>query len=277
MSTAMSGQVGSPRAKYLQWRAILKNTGGASSLSEVNVAFLGRNIAPEILSITALPANVGLIANPPIQIDPNIELSGLDLSTFGIPNVAVAARRVFQRAAKSFQWTAEDRNGDKLVYDVYYKETSETAYKPLRENIAENFISIDGLSLPDGRYTLRIVAKDSADNPAGHFLTGEKISEPFDIDNTQPTVMAVGMPLITGERARAVFTANDKSSYLTRAEFNVNGGEWQAVYSEDGISDSPNERYTIDVPLGTSGEYTITLRVFDANGNAGNARVVVKR
>lgn len=276
-TTAMSGQVGSPRAKYLQWRAALKNTGGAANLSEVNVAFLGRNIAPEILSITALPANVGLISNPPIQIDPNIELSGLDPATFGIPNVAVAARRVFQRAAKSFQWVAEDRNGDKVIYDVFYKETSETAYKPLRENIAENFIAIDGLSLPDGRYTLRIVAKDSADNPAGQFLTGEKISEPFDIDNTQPTVAVMGNPQITGERARAVFIANDKSSYLTKAEFNVNGGEWQSVYSEDGISDSPDERYTIDVQMETPGEYTVTLRVFDANGNAGNARVVVKR
>ncbi|MEJ7847216.1 MAG: hypothetical protein WKF92_03895 [Pyrinomonadaceae bacterium] len=274
---AMSGQVVSPRAKYLQWRAVLKNTGGPASLSEVNVAFLGRNIAPEILSITALPTNVGLIANPTIPIDPNIELSGLDPAAFGIPNIAVAARRVFQRAAKSFQWTAEDRNGDKLVYDVFYKESSETTYKPLRENISENFISIDGLSLPDGRYTLRIVAKDSADNPDGLFLTGEKISEPFDIDNTQPTVTAVGTPVITGERAKALFTANDKSSYLTKAEFNVNGGEWQAVYSEDGISDSPSERYTIDIPLKTPGEYTVTLRVFDANGNAGNARVVVKR
>lgn len=274
---AMSGQVGSPRAKYLQWRAVLKNTGGSASLSEVNVAFLGRNIAPEILSITELPANVGLIANPPIQIDPNIELSGLDPATFGIPSIPLGARRVFQRAAKSFQWTAEDRNSDKLVYDVFYKETSETAYKPLRENISENFISIDGLSLPDGRYTLRIVAKDSGNNPDRQVLAGEKISEPFDIDNTQPTVAAVGTPQITGERARANFTSNDKSSYLTKAEFNVNGGEWQAVYSEDGISDSPNERYTIDVPLKTPGEYTITLRVFDANGNAGNARVVVKR
>ncbi len=274
---AMTGQVGSPRARYLQWRAVLKNTGGPASLSEVNVAFLGRNIAPEILSITALPANVGLIANPPVQIDPNIELSGLDPATFGIPNVALGARRVFQRAAKSFQWTAEDRNGDKLVYDVFYKETSEIAYKPLRENIAENFISLDGLSLPDGRYTLRIVAKDSPDNPAARFLTGVRISEPFDVDNSQPTVAVVGTPLITGDRARAVFTANDRSSYLTRAEFNVNGGEWQAVYSDDGISDSPDERYTIDMTLKTPGEYTITLRVFDASGNAGNAKAIVKR
>ncbi|MBC7899650.1 MAG: hypothetical protein H7070_06315 [Saprospiraceae bacterium] len=276
-TTAMSGQVASPRAKYLQWRAVLKNSGGAAGLSEVNVAFLGRNIAPEVLSITVLPTNVGLISNPPIQIDPNIELSGLDPATFGIPNVSVPPRRIFQRAAKAFQWTAEDRNGDKLVYDVFYKEAADRVYKPLRENISENFASIDGLSIPDGRYTLKIVAKDSAGNPAGQFLTGERISEPFDIDNTQPGVTVIGSPQITGEKARVIFAASDRSSYLTKAEFNVNGGDWQAVYSDDGISDSADERYTFDVEMRTPGEYTITLRVFDANGNAGNARVVVKR
>ena len=49
------------------------------------------------------------------------------------------------------------------------------------------------------------------------------------------------------------------------------------VYADDGISDGPNERYTIDVPLPAPGEYAVTLRVFDSQGNAGNARVIVRR
>ena len=57
-------------------------------------------------------------------------------------------RRAFQRSARAFQWTAEDRNGDKLVYDVYYKEINDASYKLLRENIEETFFTIDGQSLP---------------------------------------------------------------------------------------------------------------------------------
>ena len=271
-----SGQIASPKAKFLQWRAVLKSAGSSPALNEVSVSFLPRNIAPEILSINVLPTNLGLLPNPPIQIDPNIELSGLDPQMFGVPNASVPPRRVFQRAARAFQWIAEDRNGDKLVYDVYYKEISETAYKLLRENIAENFFTIDGQSLADGRYTVKIVAKDSPANPAGQVLTGEKVSELFDIDNGQPTITAVGSPQITADNARVVFTASDKSSYLNRAEFSVNGGEWQAVFAEDGISDSPDERYVIEFPVKT-GDYVVTLRVFDANGNAGNARAVVRK
>ncbi len=276
-STTGSGQVTSPKAKFLQWRAVLKNGSVNPTLNEVSVSFLPRNIAPEVLSINILPTNVGLLANPPIQVDPNIELSGLDPQTFGVPNASVPPRRAFQRAARAFQWTAEDRNADNLVYDIYYKEVGETAYKLLRENIAENFFTIDGQSLADGRYTVKIVAKDSPVNPAGQFLTGEKVSEPFDIDNGQPGVTLVDTPKINGENARVIFAASDKASYLNRAEYSVNGDEWQAVFAEDGISDSPDERYVIELVVKTPGEYVVTLRVFDANGNAGNARALVRR
>lgn len=273
---ARSGQVPSPKARYLQWRAILR-TGANTTLNEVSVSFLARNIAPEVLSITILPTNVGLIANPPVQIDPNIELSGLDPATFGIPVANVPPRRVFLRGARSFQWIAEDRNGDKLVYDIYYKEANDATYKPLRSGLSDNFLSLDGPSLADGRYTIRVVAKDSSDNPAGRSLSGERISEPFDIDNGQPIVTASGAPQMTTTGARIVFLASDKSSYLTSAEYSVNGGEWLTVYADDGISDGADERYTIDVPLTAPGEYGITLRVFDSQGNVGNARVVVRR
>ncbi|MBP7376690.1 MAG: hypothetical protein KA956_09450, partial [Pyrinomonadaceae bacterium] len=84
-STALTdpkgAQIASPKAKYIQWRAGLKAAG--ASLNEVSVAFIARNIAPEVLSIQVLPTNVGLAANPPQQIDPNIELSGLDPVVFG--------------------------------------------------------------------------------------------------------------------------------------------------------------------------------------------------
>lgn len=272
---ASGGQAASPRARYFQWRALIKTSSGAV-LNEVSTAFLPRNIAPEVLSIQILPPNLGLLANPPIQIDPNIELSGLDPQAFGIVVQPVAPRRAFQRAARAFQWTAEDRNADKLVYDVYYRQVGETAYKLLRDNIAENFVTLDGQSLADGRYVVRIVAKDSPDNPTGQFLTGERVSEPFDIDNSQPVVTA-GAPQVTGEIGRVVFTASDKASYVARAEYSVNGGPWLPVFAEDGISDSPDERYTVEIPVRAQGEYVVTLKVFDASGNAGNARALIKR
>ena len=270
-------QIASPRAKYLQWRAVLNATSSVASLTELNIAFIARNIAPEVLSIQVLPTNVGIAANPPMQIDPNIELSGLDPVTFGIPNAAIPPRRVYQRGATSLQWIAEDRNGDKLIYDVFYKEIGDANFKLLRGDLTDPFIAIDGQSLADGHYVFQIVAKDSLSNPAALALKGDKTTEPIDIDNTAPTVTASGMSQITGDKTRVAFDASDAASFLTRAEYSVNGGEWKSVYAEDGISDSPLEKYTVEIPYKGAGEYVITIRVFDVNGNAGNVRAVVKK
>ncbi|MGE3465513.1 MAG: hypothetical protein AB7J13_01155 [Pyrinomonadaceae bacterium] len=274
-SDAKGSQVSSPKAQFIQWKAVLR--GANAALSEVSLAYAPRNLAPEILSLTVLPTNVGLAANPAVQVDPNIELAGMDPATFGIPVVAVPPRKVYQRGATSLQWTAEDRNDDKLVYDVFYKELNDAEFKPLRENLTDNFIAIDGQSLADGRYVFKVVVRDTPSNSPAFALAGEKTTDPIDIDNTAPTVTAVGSGQITGDRARVIFDAVDASSYLTRAEYSVNGGEWRTVYAEDGISDSPRERYTIEIPVAAPGEYAVTIRVYDVNANSGNARQVVRK
>ena len=274
-------QVSSPKAKFLQWRAILKNSSNTArsvDLNEVNVSYLARNIAPEVLSIQILPTNVGLLSNPPAQIDPNIENSGLDPTLFGLPPVTnIPPRRVYQRGARALQWTAEDRNGDRLEYSIYYREASENNFKLLRENMRENFFTLDGAALADGRYIFKITANDSPSNPASQNLSGEKISEPVDIDNTAPTVTAIGAPQINGDRARVIFEASDSSNFLNKAEYSINGGDWQEVYADDGISDGARERYSVEIPLRNAGEYSVSLRVFDANGNTGSARVLVSK
>jgi hypothetical protein len=90
-------------------------------------------------------------------------------------------------------------------------------------------------------------------------------------------VTSAGQPQVNGNNARVTFDAMDAASYLTHAEYSVNGGAWTPVYADDGISDSPHERYSFDVTLPAAGEYAVTLRVYDVNGNAGNARVVIRR
>lgn len=269
-------QVTSPNARFLQWRAVLTPMAGMTRLTEVNVAFTPRNIAPEVVAITVLPTNVGLVPNPPVQVDPNILLSGMDPATFGLPAATVAPRKVFQRGATSLTWTAEDRNGDKLVYDVYQKRTDDAEFKLLRSELTENFLSIDGQSLADGQYVFKVVARDAPSNPAVLALSGDRETEPVEIDNTPPTVNA-GQPQTAGGHARVTFDAADAASYLTRAEYSVNGGGWLPVYPVDGISDGPRETYAIDLPLNAPGEYAVTLRVYDVNGNSGNARAVVRK
>ncbi len=275
------GQITSPRARFIQWRAVLHATqagagGVQTQMEDVSIAYLPRNVAPEVLSITTLPTGIGLQPLAQVQSDPNVESSGLDPALFG-PVAAVTARRIYQRGARSLQWQAEDRNNDTLEYAVYYRSLNESAYRLLKDKLSENFYTVDGAALADGKYVFKVVATDVPDNAVGQALTGERVSEPVDIDNTPPVVRSEGEAKVTGDRARVALEVTDSTGMVKHADFSVDGGEWRSIFPDDGIADSPRERFTLDLPIEGAGEHTISLRAFDSNGNIGSIRIVVRK
>lgn len=266
----------SPRARFVQWRATLRSTGatGQTWMEDVSLAYLPRNVAPEILSISSLPIGVGLQQLAQLQIDPNVESSGLDPSVFGAV-AQVAPRRLFQRGARSFQWQAEDRNGDTLEYAIYYRPLNESTFRLLKDKLRDNFYTIDGATLADGRYIIKIIASDAPDNPIGQSLSGERVSEPVDIDNTPPVLRVVTSPQTNG--GRVVFEVDDLTGKIRKGDFSVDGALWTPLFPEDGIADSGHERYSIDLPALGPGEHTVSLRAFDGSGNVGTLSVTLRR
>jgi len=274
---AKGSQITSPKARFIQWRAVLRGTDGARpALDDVSVAYLPRNVAPEILAITVLPSGVALLQQPQIQIDPNIESSGLDASIFGMITQA-PPRRLYQRGARALQWQGEDRNNDTLEYAVYYRSLNETTFRLLKDHIRENFHTVDGASLADGRYVFKVVASDALDNPPGYALSGERISEPVDIDNTPPVVRVASPPQISGDRVRVIFDVEDSTGRIKRADVSIDGGPWHEVFPDDGIADSQRERYSLDLAVAGVGEHTISMRAFDNSNNVGNVNVTLRR
>jgi len=268
--------ISSPRARFIQWRATLRLAGsGRSWMEDASLAYLARNVAPEVLAISSLPIGVGLQQIAQLQIDPNVESSGLDPSLFGAA-AQVPPRRIFQRGARSFQWQAEDRNGDTLEYAIYYRPLNETTFRLLKDKLRDNFYTIDGATLADGRYVIKIIASDVPDNPLGQALTGERLSEPVDIDNTPPALRAVAMPQ-TGGGNRVVFEVDDATGKIKRGDFSLDGAPWTPLFPDDGIADSGRERYSVELPALAPGEHTVSLRTFDGSGNVGTLSVTLRR
>ncbi|HXD30097.1 MAG TPA: hypothetical protein VN643_03205 [Pyrinomonadaceae bacterium] len=273
-------QIGSPRARFIQWRATLRTAGSqpttisTARMEDVSVAYMQRNVAPEVLAISTLPIGVGLQAMPQAPADPNIESSGLDPSLFGVI-AQIPPRRIYQRGARSIQWQAEDRNGDNLEYAVYYRSLSEKTFRLLKDRLRDNFFTIDGATLADGRYVMKVVASDAPDNPTGKAMTGERLSEPLDIDNTPPVVRVVGQPQLTPTGFRLLFDVEDATGRVKRADVSVDGSPWNPTFPDDGIADNARERYTIE--LQGTGEQTVSLRAFDSSGNVGSLSFTVRR
>lgn len=272
-------QISSPRARFIQWRATVRSAGSSSTQSwveDVSVAYLPRNVAPEVLSISVLPIGVGLQQMAQVTVDPNVESSGLDPSVFG-PIAQVPPRRFYQRGARSFQWQAEDRNSDTLEYEIYYRALNEQTFRLLKDKLRDNFYTIDGATLADGRYVIKVIASDAPDNPAGQKLTGERLSEPVDIDNTPPVVKVTGQPQFTRDSVRVVFAVDDATGKVKKADASLNGAAWLPIFPDDGIADSGHEVYAVDFGQLAPGEHTISIRTFDSSGNVGTLSVTVRR
>lgn len=271
-------QITSPRARFIQWRTTLRaaSTSAPSWIEDVSLAYLPRNVAPEVLSISALPIGVGLQQVAQVAIDPNVESSGLDPAVFGAV-ATVPPRRFYQRGARSFQWQAEDRNSDTLEYSIYYRGLNEQTFRLLKDKLRDNFYTIDGATLADGRYLIKVVASDAPDNPLGQKLTGERISEPVDIDNTPPAIKIMQQPQVAGESVRVVFVVDDATGKIRKADASVDGTAWLPVFPDDGIADSGHEVYALEFGSLPPGEHTISLRAFDSSGNVGTLSVTIRR
>jgi hypothetical protein len=211
-----------------------------------------------------------------MPIDPNVESSGLDPVQFGLV-AQVPPRRLFQKGARAIQWQSEDRNNDTLEYSIHYRSINENTFRLLKDKVRETFYTIDSATLADGRYIIRVVASDAPDNPAGQALSGERISEPIEIDNTPPVVRTIGQPLISSNGIRVVFEAEEVTGKVKKADLSVDGNSWSPVFPDDGIADNSRERYTVDLPIVAAGEHTVSLRVYDTTGNVGTLSVVARR
>ena len=65
-------------------------------------------------------------------------------------------------------------------------------------------------------------------------------------------------------------------SIIRRAEYQLDGGGWQAVFPLDGIADAKREEFKVALSLPDTRPHVIAFRVFDANANVGSSQVSVK-
>lgn len=294
--TSEGESIRSPKARYIQWRAVFKgNPKDAGLISQtdvlekVSIAFLQQNLRPRIASINILPPGIALQKFPVYGPSPYSATTSISasLSTAAAgslpssnnaqpkPKLKPAPQPKHQAGARSVVWKAEDENEDELVFQIYFKAEGEHDWKLLEKELMDEFYTIDSNALPDGVYQIKVVASDAPSNPYGKALTSELVSKPFTIDNTPPIIDILSHKLSNGS-VEVNFRAKDTTSKILQAEFSVDGGEWRIIFPKDGISDSKSEDYQITIEQLKAGEHTIGLKATDAMGNVGSNKLLVK-
>jgi hypothetical protein len=179
-------------------------------------------------------------------------------------------RRVYEKGLMTFVWRAEDDNNDELSYDVFYRREGEAAWKLLKREMSDQILVWDTTSVPNGRYTVRIVASDAKSNSTANALSGARESTAFAIDNVPPVITVSSVRRDNG-RATIAFDVRDADSSVRKVDFSLDGDRWQSIYPKDGIADSRLEQFEL-VLEGDAVSRGVTLRATDALNNTASAR-----
>jgi hypothetical protein len=279
--------IASPPGRFLQWKAVL-HSGGV--LGSVGVNYLPVNSAPVVDDLVVVPgarinpqANFNQNQNVNITFPSSGQNSGI---SFDANSASQPLQATKDRTAVTVRWAAHDDDGDSLVYSLFLRGDGDTAWWPLKEKIKDLAYSFDATLIPDGGYRIKVVASDAPSHSPGEALSGEKVSDRFVIDTTPPVIsnlktQPLGCTGIgdCGKPFLVSFDADDAASPVSRAEYSLDAGSWQAIDPVDKLSDSKHEHYSFDFGLpkeeGMPAEHLITVRVYDRYDNVGVAKTII--
>lgn len=280
ISDAAHSLLKSPTARFVQWRAEWP-AGSNAALSTVDIPYLPQNGPPALHSITVtsvLATNQQKAGNAAASTSSAYSITVTDTGEAPAASSASSATQSvshLQSTQTQVSWQADDPDGDKLVYSLYFRAEDETSWHLIRSRMFENSLLLDADVFADGRYYFKVVASDTPANAAEYAQQAEIISSPVLIDNTPP-VVTLGNVKRDGSTLELDVEADDKTSPLRLCEYSIDAGFWQPVEAVEGVTDAPHERFHLHVENVRLGEHLLVVRVFDSANNAGLARVTLR-
>jgi outer membrane protein assembly factor BamB len=244
-----AGQIASPPARYVQYRATLEGAG--ARLGELTTAFLPQNQRARVTEFTASDGTAAG-GTPPSPGSPVVR---------------------GHTAIVKLRWKVENLDGDELDYRLAFREVNEATWRPLgpADPLLKPEFDWNTEGVPDGSYVVRVITSDNRAQPRERALESTYLSAPFLVDNRKPEVagLSAKYPYVSGR-------ARDDASPITQIEVAVDGAEWHEVAPTDGICDDLVESFSVKLPALTPGPHAVTVRAWDSADNVGASSVTVK-
>ena len=280
---AHDSAVDAPAARFLQWKVALRAGEPAARVESVTMNYRPQNVPPQVDDVAVqLGARFPPVVRPPVEQVP-VAVGG-DSNPLQPSPVTLAPGALRDSDSVAVRWNAHDDNNDDLTYSVYYRGDGETRWRLLKDKLADKFYSFERDLLPDGGYTMKVVASDSSSNPADEALSDDKESARFELDSTPPVIEGLSATVTAG-KLHVTFRAADTFSPITHAEYSVDAGDWRVLEPVGRISDSKSESYDFTALPPAAGapaagenpaEHIVVVRVYDRYDNLGSGKVVVR-
>jgi len=279
VTNAAGSRITSPNARYIRWKVELAGAAGVTPIvNSVTLAYLPQNSPPVMKSINVI-TQAAAITQAAVRSSGSTSAYSVTV-TDGDTSATSAGTptQTLPRAATqqiTLAWVAEDPDGDRLVYNVYFRGEDETQWKLLRSNTHDNSITFDADVLADGKYFFRVIASDREANPPASAREATMVSAPVMIDNTPP-IVTLGEVRRSGASAHVEWEAHDRASALRHCEYSLDANSWVPMESVDGVIDSQSEKFALDLTGLSPGEHLLVIRAADSANNTGVAKVILK-
>ena len=133
----------------------------------------------------------------------------------------------------------------------------------------------DTAEVPDGLCRIKVVGSDERANPLDP-RDGMAVSRSFFVDNTSPELI-LDRRRTDDDPPPDEVSVYERTTYVTSAEFRVDGGDWLAAAAKDGIFDGRYEAIALDEGRLPEGEHEVDVRARDAAGNVASAALRYRR
>lgn len=252
--------IASPAAKYLQYRVTLQADpqGESPTVAQTRIAYQVQNLPPVLknLSVDATggsgPGDAGGDENGP-SIKP-------DQPTHSV----------------HVYWDATDPNHDELTFRILYRQIGTELWVQLAKDIKEPAFDWNTKEVPDGKYQLKVIASDAADNTAEDAKSVARVTPIITINNTPPAIGDLKAEAQAGGVVKISGHADDTVSSITEVRYQIDGyPDWRPAVASDKIFDSPSEGFSAETRMLTAGEHRITVKATDAQGNVSYKAVMV--
>ena len=272
-----------PPARFVQWKSVLRAGTPPPRVDDVLLNYLPKNVAPEIDEITVQPG---------YRYQPIPHVTGNEPPAPGQPRFDPPPPAIRDHESVGIRWQAHDDNDDQLIYTVYYRGDGESRWLLLKNNLPDRYYSFDASLLPDGGYTVKVIASDAPSHSPGEALYAERVSARFEVDGTAPVIdnltAAVEAKEGGGKQIHVRFRASDSFSPIKRAEYSMDGADWQFIEPTGQLSDSKVENYdfrmtvppaeALPAPMaeGVANDHVVVVRVYDRFDNLATAKTVIR-
>jgi len=261
MDATYPKSISSASARFLQYRISFETTvpDATPVLRSVEIARVEPNRAPVLTSVEVVAA---LDEAKKPSAPPKVKMAA-GLSSFGGGDDAGGPKHNWV-----VKWLASDPNNDPLTFEVFYRELNARRWIRIAKDVSESLHIWDTRTVPDGKYEVRVLAKDSKTNPPGTDLSAARISDMILVDNTPPDVTVDSIVPKSSKAVRISFICHDALTRIAGASYNLNSEEkWVPLAADDNIFDAPDETVTFTVDDLEAGEHRIAIRVEDERGN----------